>query len=153
MTAKKVGTTIVLFLVSMVFLSCTTGISQEQYDTVVEQRDNYFSQLTSAQEDIEALQEVCPPRYFSTVWELENWLAANTISDEATSLTAESWMRKALRLQQDALQDGYVISVDYDSTDEYEISVWCTAIINGKLYYWDPEMDEVFEEYSLGTLQ
>jgi len=31
--------------------------------------------------------------------------------------------------------------------------VWCTAVINGKVFYWDPETDDVFEDYTLGTVE
>lgn len=93
------------------------------------------------------------PENFASVSELEDWLAANTISEEPISTYADTWYRKAIRLQQDALADGYIISADYDYDSDAELySVWCVAVINGSIFYWDPETDEVLEETGLGAV-
>lgn len=136
-----------LFVGLLVVSGCAAGVSLEEYDAVVAERD-------AAQADLAALQEICPPRNFASLTELETWLAANTISEEATATYANGWFRKALRLQQDALEDGYIISADYDYDLYTELyAVWCNTVVGGKLFYWDPETDEVFEEYGLGTVQ
>ena len=61
---------------------------------------------------------------------------------------------KALQVQEDALRDGYIVSADYDydaSTDTY--LVFCTTIIDGDIWYWDPETDEPYADYSLGKVK
>ena len=100
------------------------------------------------------VKEVYPPRDFSSLSELQDWLRANDVSDRPTTEYAEDWFRKAIEIQQDALRDGYIVSADYDVIVEDEgIVVWCTTIINGRLFYWDPETDDVYEEYGLGTVK
>jgi len=109
---------------------------------------------TNLQTDYASLQEKCPPRNFNSLTELETWLAANNISEEAKTTYADAWMRKALRLQKDAINDGYIISVDYDYDPvSYAYSVYCTTVIGGKLFYWDPETDDVLESYEFVTLE
>ena len=145
-TKRFVVLTLLAILLLTVF-ACSDGISQEDYDAVVAERNSLVGEL-------EALQAKCPPSDFSSLTELETWLLANNISNEAPTTYADGWLRKALRLQQDALEDGYLISIDYDwvpGTDT--CSVYCTTVINGRLFYWDPETDEVFEEFAFGTLQ
>ena len=147
MKAKVLFGVALLLLASLVVSGCSTGVSQEAYDAVVTERD-------TAQAALAELQETCPPGNFESLTELETWLASNTISKESTTTYAEAWFRKALRLQEDALEDGYIISADYDvDQDTGFIAVWCTTIISGTLFFWDPESDEVFEEFGFGTLQ
>jgi len=132
------------------------------------QLEEVQSDLTSLQADYGTLQadydavnqelaeikEVYPPRDFSSLSELQDWLLANDVSEKPVTTFAEDWYGRALELQEDALKDGYLVSVDYDydwQTDSY--SVYCTAIIRGKIFYWDPETDEVLEEFVLGTVK
>jgi len=42
--------------------------------------------------------------------------------------------------------------VDYNEDDDVYF-VFCVTIINGKVFYWDPETDEVFEYDVLGTVK
>lgn len=137
-----------LLLVSLLLLGASCiGVSQDDYDAVVAERD-------AAQSELEVLQAKCPPRSFSSLTELESWLHSNGVSEEPVSTYADAWYRKALRIQQDALQDGYLISADYDYDMRSELySVWCATIIHGRIFYWDPESDEVFEEFGLGTVE
>ncbi len=96
----------------------------------------------------------CDFRDFSSISELEEWLLTNDVSERPTTDYAEGWYRKALEIQEDALSDGYIISADYDydaMTDTY--SVFCVAIIDGDIWYWDPETDEPFVDYSLGKVK
>ena len=92
-------------------------------------------------------------RDFSSLSELEDWLRANDVSERPTSEYAEAWFRKALEIQEDALKDGYIISADYDVITETELFVWCTAVVNGRVFFWDPETDDVYEEYAFGTVK
>ena len=93
-------------------------------------------------------------RDFSSLSELQDWLLENDVSEKPVTTYAEDWYGRALEVQEDALADGYIVSADYDydsETDTY--SVWCVTIINGKVFYWDPETDEVFEDTTLGTVK
>ncbi len=76
-------------------------------------------------------------RDFTSLSELQDWLLENDVSEKPSTKYAEDWYGRALEVQEDALKAGYIVS----------------AVINGKVFYWDPETDEVFEEYYLGTVK
>lgn len=112
---------------------------------------NLQAQYDAKESELEDIKDTYPPRDFDTVGELRNWLLGNGISDLPITPTIEEWYLKALDLQYNALLDGYIISVDYDydpTTDT--ISVWCVARINGYLWIWDPETDDVYEDIYVG---
>ncbi len=44
-----------------------------------------------------------------------------------------------LEVQQDAMIDGYIVSVDYDTFNDGTYMIYCTTIIDGNIWYWDPE--------------
>ncbi len=93
-------------------------------------------------------------RDFSSFEELNQWLQANDVSDQPICDYASEWYGKALEVQEDALSDGYIVSAAYyydTSTDTY--IVYCLAIIDGDVWYWDPETDEPYADYSLGKVK
>ena len=96
----------------------------------------------------------CDFKDFSSLDELEEWLLGNDVSEKPVTEYAEDWFRKAVELQEDALADGYLISADYDVLDDGEsVTVWCTAIVRGRVFFWDPETDEVTEETLFSTVK
>ena len=96
-----------------------------------------------------AVNDVFPPRQFATLQELTAWLTGNSVSERLPSIYAEDWYQAGLDLQLDALGDGYLVSVDYDVFDDGSYSIWCTTVIGGTIYYWDPETDDYYEETGL----
>ena len=123
-----------------VILLSGCGVSQAEYDEL--------------EAELNDLKEVCPPRDFSSIAELEDWLSDNDISEEPITQYADEWYRKALRIQEDALEDGYIVSADYDLLEDGESAlVWCVAIVRGRVFFWDPETDEVIEEIFFGTVK
>jgi len=74
------------------------------------------------------------PKYFSSLSELQDWLLDNDVSTKPFTTYAEDWYGRALEIQEDAYHDGYIISVDYDLTED-GYQVWCTAVINGRIFY------------------
>jgi len=107
-------------------------------------------ELAAVQEELAEIKEVYPPRDFSTSKELQDWLAANDVSEFSHSTVAENLYAKALQIQEDALTDGLIISVDLDpgkQKDEWYIS--CVAVIDGELWAWGPESDEPTEVSSM----
>lgn len=133
--------------------------AQANYDVVKADQDALkadYGELNAnyeaANKELAEIKEVYPPRDFSSLSELRDWLLENDVSERPITQYGEEWYRKALEIQEDALKDGYIVSADYDVVDE-GISVWCTAIVNGRLFFWDPETDEVTEESSLGTVK
>ena len=82
--------------------------------------------------ELAEIKEVYPPRDFSSLSELRDWLLENDVSEKPITTYMEDWYGRALEIQEDALKDGYIISVDYDyyeEEDSYE--AWCVTIING----------------------
>jgi len=52
--------------------------------------------------------------------------------------------KRALEVQEDALGDGYLVSVNLDQSDDSEPWVEeCTTIINGEIWDWFPDSDEL----------
>ena len=100
-----------------------------------------------------AVNDVFPPRQFATLQELTAWLTGNSVSERLPSIYAEDWYQAGLDLQLDALQDGFIVSVDYDIFDDGTFGIWCTTVISGTIYYWDPETDDYFEETGLVDIQ
>ncbi|HEY32909.1 MAG TPA: hypothetical protein G4O10_07370 [Dehalococcoidia bacterium] len=133
-------------LVAVGIVSLTTlllsgcGISRTEYEAL--------------EAELNEIKEVYPPRDFSSIAELEDWLSTNDVSEEPIVEYADEWYRKALRIQEDALEDGYIVSADYDIWEDGETaSVWCVAIVRGRAFFWDPETDDVTEETFFGTVK
>jgi outer membrane murein-binding lipoprotein Lpp len=151
------------------------GVSQADYDALQAENEDLTAELAAAQSDLTSLQAdydalnadyeaasaeladlnaVYPPKEFASRTALEDWLLANDVSEKPVTATYAAWYGRALEVQGDALADGYVISVDYDydaQTDSY--FVYCVAIINGDIYYWDPETDDVYYEPGLTNVE
>ncbi|MFC1984555.1 hypothetical protein ACFLU0_00875 [Chloroflexota bacterium] len=129
---------VVLLLISLIVVGC--GIPQADYEAV--------------QNELAEIKEVYPPKDFSSLSELNDWLLGNDVSEKPASTYGEDWYGRALEVQEDAIRDGYIVSADYDYDDEEGLYfVWCTTIINGRVFYWDPETDDVFEDTVIGTVK
>lgn len=164
---------VVLCLAMVSLAGC--GVPQSEYEalqgenaTLVEENTSLKAELVGVQSDLAKAQadyeaasnelaeikEVYPPGDFSSRRELEDWLLSNDVSEKPITTTAEGWIGRALEVQEDALADGYLVSVDYDGPDEEgNYSVFCTTVINGDIWYWDPETDEPLQDYSLGKVK
>ena len=132
-----------------------------QYTTLQVDYDELDAEHATLQADYEAvrselaeIKEVYPPGDFPSLSELNEWLLENDVSEKPDTTYAEDWYGRALEVQEDALKDGYITSadVDYDEDDSVYF-VYCATIINGRVFYWDPETDEVFEYNVLGTVK
>lgn len=123
-------------------------------ETLQADYDELNANYEAVEEELAEIKEVYPPRDFSSLSELTDWLLQNDVSERPLATTAERWYSKALEIQEDALKDGYIISVDYDYDEETDLySVFCVTIINGDIWYWDPETDEPHQEYYLGKVK
>ena len=104
--------------------------------------------------ELAEIKGVYPPRDFSSLQELQDWLYSNDVSERPITTTADRWYSRALELQEAALADGYLVSVDVDGPDEEDrYNVWCIAIIDGYIWYWDPETDEPYDYSSFGRVK
>lgn len=127
--------------------------AEADYDTLKTGYDGLNDDYDSVAAELAEIKEVYPPRDFSSLSELRDWLLENDVSEKPVTTYIEDWYGRALEIQEDALKDGYIISVDYDyygEDDSYD--VWCTTIIDGYIWYWDPEIDEVFQDDDFGVV-
>ncbi len=137
-----------------------TGL-KAQFQTAQADLANKQADYTALNADYEAvneelteIKEVYPPRDFSSLSELQDWLYENDVSERPLVEYAEGWYSKALEIQGDALADGYIVSADYDYYEDEDLyDIWCVTIINGDIWYWDPETDEPLQDYSLGKVK
>ena len=96
----------------------------------------------------------CQLRDFSSYEELAQWLQANDVSEMPVTDYANQWYNKALLVQEDALNDGYIVSAAYHyDTEMGTYSVYCLTIIDGDVWYWDPETDEPYVDFNLGKVK
>ena len=150
---------IVLVLIMTAITGC--GVAQSEYDALQAQKQTLENDLNSLQSEYDALndellaiKEVYPPREFSSRTEIEDWLYENDVSERPISDWADTTYIKALEIQSDALSDGYIVSVDYDyDLDEEMYYIYCTTIIDGYVWYWEPETDEIYVDSNFGKIK
>lgn len=134
---------------------------QADYDTLGDGTDSLKVDLASiqslydaAREEIAGLNAVHPPREFLSRGELEDWLLTNNVSEKPAGVYAEDWYAHAMEVQADALGDGYIVSVDYDyDAAEDAYFIYCTTVISGTVWYWNPETDVLFEETAFSAIK
>ena len=170
------GLVVLVVILVLLFVSRSEyGALQADYDTLQQQNSSLATQLQQAQSDLTELQadydglnadyeavnaelteiqRVYPPRDFSSLSELRNWLLSNDVSEQPWAMFPEGLYSKALEIQEDALRDGYIVSVDLDYDLETDLFyIFCVTIINGDIWFWDPETDEPYQDYSLGKVK
>jgi len=125
---------------------------QTDYDALSASYDELNEDYEAVNQELSQIEESHPPRDFDSLSELRDWVESNDVSEKPITTYEEDWFLRALEIQADAVEDGYVVSADYDVDDD-GIIVWCTAIAGGRLFFWDPETDDIFEEYGFGTLK
>ena len=150
-----------LVVVLLAMVSLVGCVSKSEYEALQAENevlqadyDELKANYEATNSELAAIKEVYPPRDFSSLSELQDWLWANDVSERSTTEFADAWYRKALEMQEDALKDGYIISADYDydeETDDY--AIYCVAIIDGDIWWWDPETDEPYQDESFGKVK
>lgn len=116
---------------------------QADYDTLKADNEKLKGNYETATKELAQIKEVYPPRDFSSLKELQDWLLANDVSERPAATTAEGLYSKALEIQEDALKDGYIISAWIDYYAETQMFyVNCTAVADGYVWMWSPETDE-----------
>jgi len=117
---------------------------QADYEAINVDYDTLNADYEAVNQELAAIKEVYPPRDFSSFRELQDWLLENDVSERPASTFAEDMYSKALEIQEDALNDGYIVSAwieYYYETQEFVII--CTAVVEGYVWAWDPETDEL----------
>lgn len=104
----------VIIIMGVIFASPLVGcIPQYQAEIEALTQEN-----VALKTELEQLKANCPPRDFASLTELREWVERNDVSNKPTTEYADDWYIMALDIQADALEDGYVINVDYDVVDE-----------------------------------
>ena len=150
MARKYISIGLVLLVASLLLAAC--GVPQEDHDTVVAERDAALVQVSSLESDLAAIREVHPPRHFNSATELREWLATNDISEMPVTEVATVLVDKTLQLQEAALADGYIISLDIDEDPDF-FYVNALALIGGLIWIVDVETDEVYQWSTLGAVR
>ncbi len=143
---------IILSLAVVLLVGC--GVSPSDYEALQADYDELNTQHEAVENELAEIKEVYPAGDFSSLSELNDWLLENDVSEKPDTTYGEDWYGRALEVQEDTLRDGYIVSADYDYDAEGDsYLVWCTTIINGRVFYWDPETDDVFEDNDIGTVK
>ena len=122
---------------------------QAEYESLQASYDSLNADYDSVSQELAEIKEFYPPKDFSSYSELSEWVS-NHVKPEMT--TADKDFGEALKIQEEALRDGYIVSaVAADRTDystEWTVRVYVvynTAIVNGTLYWWYPYESEVWQ--------
>ena len=141
-----------LILILTLLVGC--GVSKSEYEALQADYDELNAEYEAVGAELAGIEAVYPPRDFSSLQELKDWLLLNDVSERSLATTAESYYSKALDLQEDALKDGYIVSANFDYTETEDLFyIACITIINGDIWWWDPETDEPIQYFYLGKVK
>jgi hypothetical protein len=157
MISKTIALLLMVIFAAFSLVAC--GISADVHDAAVAEKEaaqasvaqleleneSVKTDLAKAQETVQNLNAVYPPRRFEDRSEIEVWLRNDDISERADASLAEGLLSKALEQQARALENGYIISAAYWGPDEdFVFVVWLSAVTRDLDYFvWNPESDEV----------
>ena len=135
----------ILFIAMALLAGC--GVPRADYDALQADFDSLQTDYNAVNNELAAIKDVYPPHEFPSRVALEEWLRTNDVSEKPDAESAEGWIARALEIQKDALTDGYIINVDYDGPDEdYVYTIYCTTVIDGNIWVWGPDSDEVIQD-------
>jgi len=128
--------------------------AEADYDAMKADHDTLSADYEAVKADLGIIKDAYPPRDFSSLSELRDWLAENDISEKPDTQYVEDWYGRALEVQEAAARDGYLVSVDYDYYEEDDsYIIWCATVIDGSIWLWDPENDEAFQDEAFGVVK
>ena len=133
----------ILLLLILVLTGCGPGIAQIGGASLIQK-----AAVTPAASDNTALKD------FTSSDDLVQWLNNSPVLKLPPVDNVTDWFNKARMIQAEALADGYVINIDYDyyvTDDTYKI--YCTAVIDDKVYFWDPESNNITMDHGLSGIK
>jgi predicted nuclease with TOPRIM domain len=95
--------------------------------------NNLLAQTT---EELNTIKDKYPLRDFPSYSELEQFAEANI---QPITSTADKWYGSALKLQEIAMQNGYLVSAGISDAGNDTYFIFNLAIAGSALYWWDPE--------------
>lgn len=122
-----IGVLVGLLLIIPLSLSGCGGVDQAAYDEVVA--------------ELEAIQQVYPLTGFDTLSEFKDWISDH-VQPETTWV--EDAFLAAYKVQQEAMEDGYLMGLDLDYNTDDTITVTLTTFVGNELYWWFVEDAEMY---------
>ena len=99
------------------------------------------AELASTEAELTDIKEVYPLRDFESYSEMEAFVRDN-IQPYAT--TADRWYGHALKVQQLAMEKGYLVSAAIDEGD-VGFTIFNVAVAGDDIWWWDPEDGELYQ--------
>jgi hypothetical protein len=135
---------LVILCLAMVLYIFLGSVPKSTYEILRAEYDALRVDYDAVSKELIEIKKVYPPQEFASSQELYAWLLLNDVSDRPDAITIEDVFRKALEIQEDALTDGYIISAAiYYCFEGEEFYIWCLALVDGYIWTWDPETDEL----------
>lgn len=100
------------------------------------------AELTSTEEELTKIKEVYPLRDFESYSELEAFVRYNIQPDTDT---ADKWYRAARKVQELAMEQGYLVSAAISDVGDGYYLVFNLAVADDILWWWYPEDGELIE--------
>ena len=128
-------------------------IKESELQSVQSELDAAESELKDVNDEMAEIKKLYPPRHFDSYSELRDWLLLNDVSERQPIEDAETWYEKALDIQETALENGYIVSAwieYYEEPDTFTVA--CTAVVDGDIWWWDPEYDDALNFSDLTRL-
>jgi hypothetical protein len=92
--------------------------------------------------------EEAQPRHFSSLEELQSWLASDDTNQMQYSGGEFNCINFALMLQERALADGYILSTEVLPVGAHWVN---TAVIGDRIYLIEPQDDGIILEQSINS--
>lgn len=89
-----------------------------------------------------------PLKDFPSLEALQSWLRSDGISERPEAQSTNEWYSKADELKVAAAKDGYAVTIYWVKENEL-YTVYCSAIVGGETWYWDPESDDLDKDVEL----
>ena len=100
------------------------------------------AELASTDTELTDIKEVYPLRDFESYSELEAFVR-DSIQPDTT--TADNWYRSTLKVQELAMEQGYLVSAGICDAGDEGFIVFNLAVAGDNLWWWFPEHGELFE--------
>jgi len=135
---------IVLGLLIIIPIILLSGcVSKTEYSNLELQCQSLQQELSVTQDKLTDLKANYPLHYFESRSTLVRWIKQHKGIGQTT---ADKDYGEALRIQYEAMLDGYLISASYWDIDESYGTIWLSAVAGDNIYWWFIDEAEIQEE-------
>lgn len=142
-------TWLVVVSVVAVLLAASTGVGLWMWNSTETELARTKAELASTEAELAStdaeltdIKEVYPLRDFERYSELEAFVRDNI---QPYTTTADNWYRSALKVQELAVEQGYLVSAGICDVADDQFIVFNLAVAGDTLWWWFPEDGELFE--------